>query len=138
MPEFERDAALSAEYLQNYKEHAGTLRNWFLTIGGGAVVFLASTENPLTRDLENKNLFSLVFVCFATGLVIQALLLVLNKIVYFHLSAQRDPEYRGSTDGFWHTNSGYISEKIWIDLSVDITTVGLFGLAIILILTARI
>jgi hypothetical protein len=109
-----------------YEEHSKTLRTWLVAYGIGAPVLLLTNEG-LSERLTLAPNGPLIGMLFLAGVVVQVLLAALNKaLMWTCYFIELYPDRRRSR---WHQLAFRLSEQFWIDLSVDVVSLILFGYA---------
>ena len=120
-----------------YEEHMKTLRAWFVAYGvGGPVLFV--TQKDFAASLIDSGQSKLVGTLFLLGVLLQALVALLNKWVnwglyYFDGDATEDetdkpPKLQSFCED--------VSSKVWIDIIADVLTLLLFSIATIVVLSS--
>jgi hypothetical protein len=114
-------------YFDSYAEYNRILRSWFVAFGaGGLALFLI--EDSLRNALIASGEATPVALLFLTGAAAQVLVAFLNKYANWYCYYGEDnPAFLHSPlYSFWSR----IASQFWIDIILDIFTVGCFLTAI--------
>ena len=127
VPEDEREASF-----RTYFEYNRVLRTWFVAFGiGGPALFLVN--DAVARRLAAADELELVSLLFLLGAAAQVAGALTNKVANWYV-------YIASVDeGFERTVRYRVAEwlvaQFWIDIVLDVLTIGVFGWAAWLLLT---
>jgi len=127
MARAKKSNALSQSYFESYAEYNRILRSWFVAFGvGGMALFLV--QSPVREALLASGQTRTVVILFLVGVIAQIVVAFLNKYANWHCYYGEDnPTYQHSrVYRFW----SHISSQFWIDIILDILTVGCFLAAI--------
>jgi len=119
--------AVSQGCFESYAEYNRILRSWFVAFGmGGLALFLL--ESPVHEALLASGQTRTVVTLFLTGVTAQIVVAFLNKYANWYCYFGEDnPAFLQSTlYRFWSR----IASQFWIDIILDILTVGCFLAAI--------
>jgi hypothetical protein len=117
---------------ETYLEYNRVLRTWFVGFGiGGPALFLANSN--VAQRLVAEGQLRLVVILFLTGAGAQVFGALLNKVAnwYVYLSEIDDDRSRSRFYGV----AEWLAEQFWIDMLLDVVTIGVFGYAAWLLLT---
>jgi hypothetical protein len=111
---------------EGYAEFAKTLRNWFIAYGIGAPVLLLS-QNELFKRVAETQKVAQVAGFFLAGVLAQVVQAFLFKIAmwYLHIGEQ-DLDFKKTCR---YAISDWISEAFWLDILLDLLSLGSFGAA---------
>jgi len=117
---------LSKEYLSAHTEFSKSLRTWFVAYGIGAPVLLL-TNKEIANTLKESGNARAIAAIFLVGVCLQVMLATANKTSMWGI-------YYGETNPLFKNTRRYksawwFSEAYWIDLVIDVTTMGAFGAA---------
>jgi hypothetical protein len=115
-----------------YLEYNKVLRTWFVAFGvGGPALFLVNDK--AAERLVKVGMLNEVAILFLAGATAQIIGALFNKITnwYVYMSAH-DTNFRGT---WQHRFSEWFTRAFWIDIAVDMITIGCFGIAAWRILT---
>lgn len=116
----------ATEYLEAYAEYSKVLRTWFVAYGIGAPVLLL-TNDVLSKALRASGCARFVAGSFLAGVLLQVVVASFNKASMWALYyGETQPSFKVSR---WYRAGYWFSEAFWIDLTVDLLTMMLFGLA---------
>ena len=117
-----------------YEQHMNTLRAWFVAYGvGGPVLFI--TQKEFASTLIGSGESRLVGVLFLVGVLLQALVALLNKWVNWGLY-YFDEDNEDDEKPKLQTLCEKISSKVWIDIIADVATLILFSVATVIVLSS--
>jgi hypothetical protein len=117
---------------ETYLEYNRVLRTWFVGFGiGGPALFLVNGD--VADGLVAEGQLRLVVILFLTGAGAQVFGALLNKIANWYV-------YLSEIDDDWSRSRFYgvaewLAEQFWIDMLLDLLTIGVFGYAAWLLLT---
>ena len=117
---------------ETYLEYNRVLRTWFVAFGvGGPALFLVNSD--VAQRLADEGQLRLVVILFLVGAGAQVLGALLNKVAnwYVYLSEIDDDRSRSRFYGV----AEWLAEQFWIDMLLDLLTIGVFGYAAWLLLT---
>lgn len=123
---------MSDRNLEKYSEYNRILRSWFVAFGVGApVLFLINNE---VRDqIIVSGEMRTVVLLFLTGASVQVIITFINKVINWYLHHGNNNEFRKTKRYQW---SETISNWFWLDISADIATFFVFGIAVWKVFTA--
>jgi len=130
MAKAKKSSALSQSYFDSYAEYNRILRSWFVAFGvGGLALFLL--ESPVRAALLASGQTRAVVTLFLTGVIAQIVVAFLNKYAnwYCYFGEDNPAFLHSSLYRFW----SQIASLFWIDIILDILTVGCFLTAIVLL-----
>ena len=114
-----------------------TLRAWFVAYGvGGPVLF--ATQKEFASTLIGSGHAKLIGVLFLVGVLLQALVALLNKWVNWGLY-YFDDDGEDSEDAEKSKLQEFcedVSSKVWIDILADVATLVLFSVATVIVLSS--
>jgi hypothetical protein len=115
-----------ADYFKVYEEYAKTLRTWLVAYGvGGPVLFV--TNKDVAEKLAASHAAPSIAKLFLAGVGLQIFLAMVNKtVMWANYWSELYPEEATKIRfrfAYW------VSSQYWIDFSIDIVTVILFGAA---------
>jgi len=119
--------AVSQDYFESYAEYNRILRSWFVAFGiGGLALFLL--QSPVREALLASGHTRTVVLLFLTGVTAQIVVAFLNKYANWYCYFGEDnPAFLDSPlYSFWSR----IASQFWIDIILDIFTVGCFIAAV--------
>lgn len=121
---------ISKESFAVYSEYAKTFRIWMVSFGVGVPAFLLIESNEKTLDtiMKAPN-FNLYAILFFTAVFLQIILALLNKNTnwFHHDTALRYEELKERRwSGFWRWFFQIFRSQYWIDICVDLTSLGCF------------
>ena len=122
-----KSGVLSQSYFESYAEYNRILRSWFVAFGvGGLALFLL--ESPVRAALLASGQTRVVVILFLIGVIAQIMVAFLNKYAnwYCYFGEDNPAFLRTSLYRFWSS----IASLFWIDIILDILTVGSFLTAI--------
>lgn len=123
---------LAENSFKAYEEYTKTLRTWLVAFGiGGPVFFISQPE--LSKLIAGSGQAKAIVYSFLFGLSLQIGIAILNKWTnwFTYSMSVRSPIRINKFDGLWI----WFSNQFWIDILVDIATVGLFLFATYKVLT---
>jgi hypothetical protein len=127
MARAKKSSVLSQSYFESYAEYNRILRSWFVAFGvGGLALFLL--ESPVRAALLASGQTRVVVILFLAGVIAQIVVAFLNKYAnwYCYFGEDNPAFLRTSLYRFWSN----IASLFWIDIILDILTVGCFLAAI--------
>jgi hypothetical protein len=127
MARAKKSSVLSQSYFESYAEYNRILRSWFVAFGvGGLALFLL--ESPVRAALLASGQTRVVVILFLIGVIAQIMVAFLNKYAnwYCYFGEDNPAFLRTSLYRFWSS----IASLFWIDIILDILTVGSFLTAI--------
>lgn len=127
MARVKKTSALSQSYFDSYAEYNRILRSWFVAFGvGGLALFLL--ESPVRAALLASGQTRVVVILFLVGVIAQIVVAFLNKYAnwYCYFGEDNPAFLQSSLYRFWSR----IASLFWIDIILDILTVGCFLAAI--------
>lgn len=109
-----------------YTEYNKILRTWFVAYGiGGPALFLAN-EKVATR-LAKAGCLKYVVALFLAGIFIQVAGALMNKVANWYVyTSTLDPQFQHSKK---YQIAEWVINQFWVDITIDICTILLFGLA---------
>lgn len=115
-----------------YLEYNRVLRTWFVAFGvGGPALFLLNDD--IAKRLAAADELQLVAMLFLGGAALQVLGALINKIANWYVYESTFDEKVAKSlrckVGLW------LIEQYWIDLTLDLLTIGGFGYSAWLLLT---
>jgi hypothetical protein len=115
-----------------YLEYNRALRTWFVAFGvGGPATFLV--EHGLAERLVAEHRLREVVVLFLSGAGAQVLGALINKVANWYVySSVIDDEHGHSLK---YRIAEWFAAQFWIDVALDVVTIGVFGYAAWLLLT---
>jgi hypothetical protein len=122
-----KSSVLSQSYFESYAEYNRILRSWFVAFGvGGLALFLL--ESPVRATLLASGQTRAVVSLFLVGVIAQIVVAFLNKYAnwYCYFGEDNPAFLDSSLYRFW----SYIASLFWVDIILDILTVGCFLTAI--------
>ena len=123
MARAKKSSVLSQSYFESYAEYNRILRSWFVAFGvGGLALFLL--ESPVRAALLASGQTRVVVILFLIGVIAQIMVAFLNKYAnwYCYFGEDNPAFLRTSLYRFWSS----IASLFWIDIILDILTVGSF------------
>jgi hypothetical protein len=127
MARAKKSSVLSQSYFESYAEYNRILRSWFVAFGvGGLALFLA--DSPVRAALLASGQTRTVVILFLSGVIAQIVVAFLNKYAnwYCYFGEDNPAFLRSPLYGFWSR----IASQFWIDIILDILTMGCFLTAI--------
>ena len=130
------DESLSDRVVSNafvaYAEYNKLLRTLFVTFGvGGAALLL--TNDAIATKLSARGLLLPVATCLLVGAGAQVLLALVNKMANWYVY---EAYVRGGDRNTYRLKCAeWLTSKFWIDLTLDILSIGPFGYALWKLLT---
>ena len=127
MARAKKSSVLSQSYFESYAEYNRILRSWFVAFGvGGLALFLV--QSPVREALLASGQTRAVVILFLSGVTAQIVVAFLNKYANWYCYYGEDnPAFLHSPlYSFWSR----IASQFWIDIILDIFTVGCFLTAI--------
>ena len=115
-----------------YLEYNRVLRTWFVAFGiGGPSLFLVNSS--LAQRLVDARLLRTVVILFLIGVAAQVFGALVNKVAnwYVYQSTLAD----GDEEHWIYALAARVTEKFWIDIVLDLLTIGVFGWAAWILLT---
>ena len=114
------------EHFTAYSSHSSTLRTWLVAYGVGGPVLILS-QYKIWAILAKSGSLRLIAVLFLVGVTLQVLLAAVNKSVMWSCYyGEVVPKYKKT----WRYRvAGWLSEQYLIDLSCDLASMAVFGLA---------
>jgi hypothetical protein len=116
----------------NYSEYNRILRLWFVTFGFGVpatFLFNEKIAEELARQHELRN----VAVLFIIGASAQVIVAFVNKFCSWSSYFGEVSKPYSKTCRYRFTN--WLNEQFWIDVVLDILSIGVFGVGIWKVLT---
>lgn len=112
------------ELYKAYEEHAKTLRTWLVAYGIGAPVLFLTNEQLSKRLLDDPFAWKIAMF-FLAGVSGQVLLAAVNKTANWgaYYALRRPAKAMGKR----FVVARWLSEQFWIDLCIDILTLGAFS-----------
>lgn len=117
---------------ETYLEYNRVLRTWFVAFGvGGPALFLVNGD--VAERLADAYQLRLVVILFLIGAGAQVMGALLNKFAnwYVYVSIIDEDNSKNRSYKF----AEWLAEQFWIDIALDILTIGVFGYAAWLLLT---
>ncbi|MEX2555817.1 MAG: hypothetical protein WEB06_09305 [Actinomycetota bacterium] len=109
-----------------YEGHATTLRAWLVAYGVGGPVLLLTNER-ISSVIADAGHARLLAVLFLAGVSLQVILAALNKYaMWLCYYSDEEPQVEEKWPYNWAT---WVSRQVWIDLAVDLASLGVFGYA---------
>jgi hypothetical protein len=110
-------------YAESYFSFAKTLRTWLVAYGIGAPVLFAS-QDAFSDLFFNKTVVIPIIYMFLSGVCLQILSAFMYKASMWYImwGALRD-EFKTTIR---YKISDWISEQLWIELIIDLVSIGLF------------
>ena len=116
----------SREFHAAYDGYSRTLRTWLVAYGIGAPVLLM-TNDSLWRAIAESGDMTWIGALFLIGVALQVLLATLNKTAMWVLYYG---EIRSDFEEGWVCSfAAWLSRQFWIDILVDLLSMGLFAAA---------
>lgn len=119
------DAVQATEFFDVYKDHSNVLRTWLTAYGVGVPVLMLSQEKIWSK-VVSAGLLEFVAALFLFGVVIQVILLSINKYVMW--SCYYGTISKLYAQGRWYSLSASLSCRAWVDLVVDIISIVCFAI----------
>ena len=117
---------LGQEYFQPYADYARTLRAWLVAYGIGAPVIFLGNEK-MWDVLRKSGKAGSIGPLFLVGVALQVVITFLNK---FSMWALYYGEIEASVKNRWYYKAAdWFSDKIIIDIVVDLATITILTLA---------
>jgi hypothetical protein len=120
------DPSESEEFATAYRQHATTLRNWFVAYGVGGPALLLTNEK-LQSTLRTYGRIESIGWCFLVGVGLQVLLSFFDKyadfVCYWRcLENVTTPTSSQKIASWW-------AKSNWPSILIELTSMGLFALA---------
>jgi hypothetical protein len=126
------DAPESSQSLyEAYADYSRTLRTWLVAYGVGGPVLLLSNEH-VTKAIATSGAAGLITKLFLGGVAAQVTLAALNKAAMW--GCYYGALWRSFQDRRRYKACVWFSEQFWIDFTIDVVTMALFGGATLLTL----
>ncbi len=109
-----------------YLEYNKVLRTWFVAFGvGGPALFLINEK--IAERLAKAGMLKEVAIFFLAGATAQVVGALLNKVSnwYVYMSAF-DKAFEGTCQ---HRLSEWFTHQFWFDITIDLVSIGCFGVA---------
>ena len=115
-----------------YSEYNKTLRTWLVAFGiGGPALFM--TNDTVAKRLATVGTLKMVVALFLVGAGVQVLGALLNKACNWYVYQAYSPD---GVQGTWrHQCSEWLTSHFWIDVSLDLVSISVFGCALWLLFT---
>lgn len=122
----DRSPDLEKGYFDAYASATTNLRTWLVAYGIGAPVLFLSNDG-LWQALARAKCASCVGMLFLGGVASQVVIALINKFaMWFCYYGEIKPEFKSSRT---YKVSDWISEQFWIDIILDLLSIGLFTVA---------
>jgi len=109
-----------------YEEYAKTLRTWFVAYGIGGPVLLLTNET-VRGTVAASGSAQLIGGAFLAAVAAQVGLAFINKtVLWANYFAELRPELASTRR---YRFAAWVAEQYWLDVLVDIASMGLFGWA---------
>jgi hypothetical protein len=121
-------AKAASEYFEVFSSLSKTLRTWFVAYGIGAPVLFLE-HDAVRQTLSRSNQAGSILRLFLAGVVLQVMITAVNKTIMW---IRYDDEVRDDTAHSarrWVRFANWLSEQYWLDLLVDVVTLGCFARA---------
>lgn len=110
-------------YFDNYSNYNSILRTWFVTFSISALYFLFTNNEIICKmicvEINRKIEFSLV-----TAIFLQVIIAIINKYsAWCYYKSESDPEFK---ERKLFSVAEWFSEMIYIDIVIDLITIGLY------------
>lgn len=130
-PPVDRDVA---GYFDAYAQLTRTLRGWLVVFGVGTPVLIAS-QSDLAKRLTDSGSASTIISLFLGGVALQILATLLYKTcMWYCYRAAEAPDSFETTRRY--RISHWVSERYWLELLIDLSTIGCFVAAVFQLLHA--
>jgi len=128
-----KDEEEDSGFYEAYAGFARALRTWFIAYGiGGPVIFL--TNEAAAKILLASGAARTVAYCFLLGVALQIVTALSYKSAMWHLyMGELDPEKKSRR---LYKASDWLTQQYWLEVILDIGTLGLFGWATLKTLNA--
>ena len=113
-------------HFEAYKEHASSLRTWFVTYGVGAPAFLLS-QDALRTQLKQSGETSCLAALLLIGVAAQVFIVALNKTIMWACYYAEEKVAFKSNRLF--RAADLLSRQFWLDLGADIASLVCFSMA---------
>lgn len=116
----------ATEYLRSYQNFASTMRAWLIAYGIGAPVLFA-TQGAFECVFANSLAAKPLIYMYLSGVGIQIVsALSFKASMWYIFWGALKSEFKNT----WRYRiSDWLSEQLWVEIGLDISTIGLFGLA---------
>ncbi len=131
--EAEPEADKSAEdYAAAYRQHANTLRSWFIAYGAGGPILLLGNEK-MSNQIRSSNLFVCIACCFLTGILLQVMMSFFDKYSNWILFRKNCKAFRNYDESSkWINLAEWWSNNNFPSVFLEFFTVLMFTSATIL------
>lgn len=120
------DVGESEGYYSVYEDYARSLRSWFVAYGVGGPVLLLTNESVREKVARSGEARSIA-IFFLMGVALQVCLAAMNKtLMWCMYFGVKEPAFR--RNGCYRRIS-WLARQYWIDLIVDLISIGLFSWA---------
>jgi hypothetical protein len=117
-----------SESFNTYFEYNRVLRTWFVAFGiGGPALFLVN--DALAQRLVEVGRLRLVVVLFLIGVAAQVVGAFINKVANWYVFQANLDEEEEEEETWIHATAERIVRMFWIDVILDLSTIGVFGWA---------
>jgi hypothetical protein len=113
------------DYFPAYLEYNKVLRTWFVAFGIGGPALLLVNKLLIDKLIATSNL-RCVAIAFMSGAVAQVIGAMLNKIANWYVYLGKEEKFKST---WQYKVSLRLLHQFWIDISIDIFTVFVFGYA---------
>jgi len=109
-----------------YSDYTKTLRTWLVAYGvGGPVLFV--TQDMIAKPVIESGKAFWIVCLFLVGVAAQVFIALVNKYVNWYLYNKADPTQPRNENV--HRRVDWLSERIGLDVSMDIISIVAFGWA---------
>jgi hypothetical protein len=127
----EKPETLQADaFYKVYEEHAKILRAWLVGYGVGVPVIVVNNAAALAKLSKLDVIISVSF--FLAGVALQVLSSLINKyIMWSCYYGKINPRFQRTRR---YQICSFLSEQFWVDILLDVGSVGLFAYATVIVL----
>jgi len=136
MSEEEKEATKASckTNLTLYSEYNKTLRSWFVAFGIAVPAIFITSKEAKDFLLQSQDI-KYIILYFLASVFFQILISFLNKYISWSTYHRDECKLRDKPCTKWYEYFSSHENKIWIDISLDITTFICFAMAILELLT---
>lgn len=120
------------DFYENYAGYNKLLRSWLVAFGFGVPATLLLNEKVATK-LAYQCQLKYVAILFIAGAAAQVAIAFINKLAaWLSYYGEENGQFKQSC---WYRLGAWLSSMFWIDVILDIVSIGVFGVGVWTVLT---